>query len=138
MIEYVQAGTLVALLVFAIFYEKLSRSKFEELPDKADEITDQISKAAECLDDIADMINEFGVALNNSPVASSPSSPIEMILASFMSKMGQPNEHGTKTHQRKIHEIDPTPTLETEDEPWLTSQYRHLLPILLTSGMFRH
>jgi hypothetical protein len=97
MIEYVQAGTLVALLVFAIFYEKLSRSKFEELPDKAD------------------MINEFGVALNNSPVASSPSSPIEMILASFMSKMGQPNEHGTKTHQRTLHEIDPTPTLETED-----------------------
>ena len=116
MIEYVQAGTLVALLVFAIFYEKLSRSKFEELPDKADEITDQISKAAECLDDIADMINEFGVALNNSPVASSPSSPIEMILASFMSKMGQPNEHGTKTHQRTLHEIDPTQTLETEDE----------------------
>jgi len=116
MIEYVQAGTLVALLVFAIFYEKLSRSKFEELPDKADEITDQISKAAECLDDIADMINEFGVAINNSPVASSPSSPIEMILASFMTKMSQPQEHGPKIKSdRSLHEIHPTPTLETED-----------------------
>ena len=115
MIEYAQALTLLALLVFAVYVEKTTRSKLEELPEKTEAVTYQIERMTEVLDDIADLLNEAMHAVGNSAIAQTPSSPVEAILSAFIGNMTSKANHGTETHQRQIHEIDPTQTLETED-----------------------
>ena len=115
MIEYAQAFALFALLGFAFFMEKTMRSKIEELPSQTEAITDKITGMTEVLDDIADLLNEAMHAVGNSSIAQTPSSPVEAILSAFIGNMTSKANHGTETHQRQIHEIDPTQTLETED-----------------------
>jgi len=115
MIEYVQALALFALLGFAFFMEKTMRSKIEELPSQTEEITDKITGMTEVLDDIADLLNEAMQVIGNSTNPHTPSSPIEAILTSFIGNLTTPKNHGPQENQRTIHEINPTPTLETED-----------------------
>jgi len=116
MIEYVQAFALFALLAFAFFVEKSMRSKIEELPSQTEEITDKITGMTEVLDDIADLLNEAMQAVGNSAITHTPSSPIEALLTSFIGNLTTPKNHGTETHQRQIHEIDPSQNTETENE----------------------
>ena len=115
MMEMIQAVILLALLGFAFFMEKSMRSKIEELPSQTEAITDKITGMTEVLDDIADLLNEAMHAVGNSSIAQTPSSPVEAILSAFIGNMTSKANHGTETHQRQIHEIDPTQTLETED-----------------------
>ena len=115
MIEYAQAFALFALLGFAFFMEKSMRSKIEELPSQTGQITDKITTCTEVLDDIADLLNEAMHAVGNSAIAQTPSSPMEAILSAFIGNMTSKANHGTETHQRTIHEINPTPTHETQD-----------------------
>jgi hypothetical protein len=114
MIEYVQAFALFALLAFAIFAEKTMRSRIEELPDQTEVITDKITRMTEVLDDIADLLNEALHAVGSSPLAQTPSSPVEAILNAFIGNMTSKANHGPQENQRTIHEIDPTPQEQTE------------------------
>ena len=117
MIEYAQAFALFALLGFAFFMEKSMRSKIEELPSQTEAITDKITGMTEVLDDIADLLNEAMNAVGNSAIAQTPSSPVEAILSAFIGNMTSKANHGTETHQRQIHEIDPTQNeSQTENE----------------------
>ena len=108
MIEYAQAFALFALLAFAFFAERTMRSRIEELPSQTEAITDKITGMTEVLDDIADLLNEAMHAVGNSAIAQTPSSPVEAILSAFIGNMTSKANHGTETHQRQIHEIDPT------------------------------
>ena len=113
--EMIQAVILLALLGFAFFMEKSMRSKIEELPSQTEQITDKITGMTEVLDDIADLLNEAMHAVGNSAIAQTPSSPVEAILSAFIGNMTSKANHGTETHQRQIHEIDPTQnTTQTE------------------------
>ena len=115
MIEYAQTFAMFAILAFGFYIEKSMRSKIEELPSQTGQITDKITTCTEVLDDIADLLNEAMHAVGNSAIAQTPSSPMEAILSAFIGNMTSKANHGTETHQRQIHEIDPTQTLETED-----------------------
>ena len=116
MIEYVQAFALFALLAFAIFAEKTMRSRIEELPDQTEVITDKITRMTEVLDDIADLLNEALHAVGSSPLAQTPSSPVEAILNAFIGNMTSKANHGRtqEPQEREIHDIDPTPQEQTE------------------------
>jgi len=118
MLEYIQTSTLLALLVFFIYLEKTMRSKIEEMPSPTGDIENKITGMTEVLDDIADLLND---GLNMVTDKTNPNPQAGMDIPSlltnlFMSKVNMPQEHGTKTHQREIHEVHPTPTLETENE----------------------
>ena len=63
--------------------EKSMRSKIEELPPQTEAITDKITGMTEVLDDIAELLNEAMNAVGNSPIAQTPSSPVEAILSAF-------------------------------------------------------
>jgi len=115
MIEYVQAFALFALLAFAVYVEKSTRSTLEEMPEKTEAVTVKIERMTEVLDDIANLLNEGLHAIAGSGPAQTASNPMEMILSTLMSSMTSKANHGTETHQREIHEIDPNPTLEAED-----------------------
>ena len=115
MIEYAQALTLLALLVFAVYVEKTTRSKLEELPEKTEAVTYQIERMTEVLDDIANLLNEGLHAIAGGSTTQTASNPMEMILSTLMSSMTSKTNHGPQENQRTIHEINPTPTLETED-----------------------
>ena len=115
MIEYAQALTLFALLAFAVYVEKSTRSNLEEWPEKTEAVTIQIERMTEVLDDIANLLNEGLHAIAGSSTTQTASNPMEMILSTLMSSMTSKANHGPTTQERTIHEIDPTPTLETED-----------------------
>jgi len=116
MIEYVQAFALFALLAFAVYVEKSTRSTLEEMPEKTEAVTVKIERMTEVLDDIANLLNEGLHAIAGSGPAQTASNPMEMILSTLMASMTSKRNDGTETHQREIHEIHPTQTLETEDE----------------------
>ena len=115
MIEYVQAFALFALFAFAVYVEKSTRSNLEEWPEKTEAVTNQIERMTEVLDDIANLLNEGLHAIAGSGPAQTASNPMEMILSTLMASMTSKRNDGTETHQREIHEIHPTQTLETED-----------------------
>ena len=115
MIEYVQAFALFALLAFALYVEKSTRTTLEEMPEKTEAVTVKIERMTEVLDDIANLLNEGLHAIAGSGPAQTASNPMEMILSTLMASMTSKANHGTQENQREIHEINPTPTLETED-----------------------
>jgi len=117
MIEYVQAFALFALFAFAVYVEKSTRSNLEEWPEKTEAVTNQIERMTEVLDDIANLLNEGLHAIAGSGPAQTASNPMEMILSTLMASMTSKRNHGPQENERTIHEIHPTQTLETEDEP---------------------
>ena len=116
MLEELQTLALVGLLVSTYFLTIGCRNIGESLPHESSHITDKVGRATEVLDDIADLLNEALQSLGGIGPAQTPSSPMEAILNGFITSMTSKANHGTETHQREIHEIHPTQTLETEDE----------------------
>ena len=123
MLEELQTLALVGLLVSTYYLTIGCRNISESLPhesgyisDKVEGVTTKVSGMTEVLDDIANLLNEGLNALGGTAPSQTPSSPVEMILASLMSGMTSKPTHGnTQQTEREILEIDPTPTLETED-----------------------
>ena len=92
------------------------RSKIENLPSQTADVEDKISGMTEVLDDIADLLNEGLQSLTGTGHTQTPSSPMEAILSGLIGSMTSKTNHGPTTQERTIHEINPNPTLETENE----------------------
>jgi len=117
MMEYVQALILFALLAFALYVEKSTREKLEEMPEKTEAVTVKIERMTEVLDDIANPLNEGIHALAGGSGTHTPSSPIEGLLNAFIGNLTAPKNHGPQENQRSVYEIDPTPNeSQTENE----------------------
>jgi len=84
---------------------------------KSVEITDELKDITTILDDIADLFNDALGAVANSPIAQTPSSPMESILNGLISSVMTPKSHGSTQEPQigEVHEINPTP-LTTKDE----------------------
>jgi len=93
---------------------------FHQFENKADVIDGNLSQVRDLLDEALDFINDFA----SSPVQQSPQNMglseviASTILNRFIPSTPMPSDHGATTQQveRAIYEIDPTTTLETEDE----------------------
>ena len=115
MIEYAQAFALFALLAFAFFAERTMRSRIEELPDQTEVITDKITRMTEVLDDIADLLNEALHAIGSSPLAQTPTSPVEAILNAFIGNMTSKPNHGNPTQQEEWEVLPPNDDSTTQE-----------------------
>ena len=116
MLEELQTLALVGLLVSTYYLTIGCRNIGDSLPHESGNISDKVAGATEVLDDIADLLNEALQTIAGGGATQTPSSPMEAILNGFISSMtSKPNHGNTQQTEREILEIDPTPTLETED-----------------------
>ena len=116
MIEYLPTLLLLCLLISAVFLIRLLLEMPKDIGSKSVEITDELKDITTILDDIADLFNDALGAVANSPIAQTPSSPMESILSGLISSVMSPKTHGSQEQtDRQIHEINETP-LETENE----------------------
>ena len=89
----------------------------ESIGSKSEVITTELKDISITLNDIADLFNDALNAINNSPVAQTPSNPMEAILSGLISSVITPKSHGStqEPEEREIYEVIP-PTQQTENE----------------------
>lgn len=115
MLDYLYALSLLSITI-TLFYLTKSCFQFKgEIPYQGEEITNRIEKVHGVLDELADIISEFGQSMPVSDIAQTPSNPLMSILASIISPTPSPQGHGETTQERAIYEIDENKT-KTEDE----------------------
>ena len=116
MLEYLTALTML-LLVFghALLIQKCTKLT-DDLEPSAQSLSIELKEITTILDDIADLFNGALDLVNNSPIAQTPSSPMESILSGLISSVMATKSHGNpQTENRPIQEIDITPQVETEN-----------------------
>ena len=116
MLEELQTLALVGLLVSTYYLTIGCRKIGDSLPHESESITDKVSGVTEVLDDIANLLNEGLGAIAGTGMTQTPSSPVEMLLSGFISRMTSPPEHGPLKEEWQIRKDDSPPTLETENE----------------------
>jgi len=116
MIELLPTLLLLCLLISAVFLIRLFLQMPDSLDSKTDYLTTELKDISITLNDIADLFNDALGAINNSPIAQTPSSPMESILSGLISSVMSPKSHGSTQEPQigEVYEINPTP-LETED-----------------------
>ena len=115
MLQELQTLLLVGLLVSTYYLTVGCRNISASLPAESGQISDKVASCTEVLDDIADLLNEGLAGLSTAGGTQTPSSPMEAILGGLISSMTNKANHGPQENERTIHEINPTPTHETED-----------------------
>ena len=117
MIEHLPSFLLLCLLISVVFLIRLLLEMPNSMDSKTDVIHTELKDISTILDDIADLFNDALGAVANSPIAQTPSSPMESILSGLISSVMTPKTHGNpQTQDRPIQEIDITPQVETENE----------------------
>jgi predicted PurR-regulated permease PerM len=117
MIELLPTLLLLCLLISVVFLIRLFLQMPDSLDSKTDYLTTELKDISITLNDIADLFNDALGAINNSPIAQTPSSPMESILSGLISSIMTPKSHGSTQEPQigALYEIDPTP-LQTENE----------------------
>ena len=108
-------SVLFLVIGHALLIKKCSKLT-DELEPSAQSLSTELKDITTILDDIADLFNDaIGIA-NNSPLAQTPSSPMESILSGLISSVMAPKTHGNTQEPQvgPIYEINETP-LETEN-----------------------
>ena len=118
MLEEIQAASLLLLIIGHGFLIRGCFKINHELPVQGGRITEALGDTSSLIDEMLDLLSELTNGLSQS-TESSPSGPVDLpsLLSMFlMNRTGLGSQHGTQTLQRAIHEINPNPTLETENE----------------------
>ena len=117
MIEYLPSFFLLCLVLSVVFLIRLLLEMPESIDEKTDYLTTELKDISVTLNDIADLFNDALGAINNSPVAQTPSSPMEAILSGLISSVMSPNSHGSTQEPEigEVYEIHPSPP-QTENE----------------------
>jgi hypothetical protein len=115
MIEYFTALSLLFLVIGHGLLIKKCTKLTDELQPSADHLSTELKDITSILDDIADLFNDAIGIVNNSPLAQTPSSPMESILSGLISTVMSPKIDGTQ-QARAIQEIHPKENSETENQ----------------------
>ena len=120
MLDEIQAVALLCLIGCHYFLIRGCFGIREELPIQGGHISDKIERTGDLLDEVAQLISDFSEKLGSKPNVQPPSSPMEAIFTSLISKMTMPSEHGRP--QKDEWEIlpkdnDPPNPTQTENEP---------------------
>ena len=118
MLEYLTALTMLVLVFGHALLIKKCTKLTDGLEPSAQSLSTELKDITGILDDIADLFNDAISIVNNSPIAQTPSSPMEAILSGLISTVMTPKEHGStqEPENRQIHEINPKEKSETENE----------------------
>jgi len=116
MLEAVQAISLFALIIAHYFLIRGCFSIKEEMPIQGERITGKIDSISEYLDELNQLISDFSDSMPTNAGNHPPSSPMELLLTSFMSSMTKQN-HAPKESEWEIlpNEDDTKTTVQAED-----------------------
>jgi hypothetical protein len=117
MIEYFTALSLLFLVIGHGLLIKKCTKLTEDLEPSAQSLSTELKDITSILDDIADLFNSSLEYIGNSPIAQTPSSPMESILSTVLSGIMTPKPHGPTQEPQvgEIYEVHPPPK-QTEDE----------------------
>ena len=87
----------------------------EIIPNHGDSVASEASQIKDILDELADLLNAGIESIPTQAITSNAQSLPEILLTGLMSNFAGGSAHGPQENERTIHEINPTPTLETED-----------------------
>ena len=116
MLEAVQAISLLALIVAHYFLIRGCFSIKEEMPIQGNRITTKIDTVSNYLDELNQLISDFSDSMPSSGNNHPPSSPMEVLLTSFMSSMTKQN-HAPKEAEWEILQDNPNKTAQAQDQP---------------------
>ena len=116
MLEEMQSLALLGLLVCQYYLIRGCFRINESIPAAGGGIRDEITRTADLLDEVAQLISDLGDSVPAAAPAAEPNSPFGMILNSLLSGKGMGGEHGTTQQEWTVHEdpLDPTTTQEYE------------------------
>jgi hypothetical protein len=118
MIEYLPSFFLLCLVLSVVFLIRLLLEMPDSMDSKTDYLTTELKDISITLNDIADLFNDALGAINNSPIAQTPSSPMESILSGLISSVMSPKNHGNTQEPQvgPIYEFNETRQVEAHYE----------------------
>jgi hypothetical protein len=114
MLDYLQAFSLLGLIVTHYFLVRGCFSIKTELPIQGGHITTRLDRTADLLDEVAQLIADLSDSSPVGPVAQPPSGLGEMVANLFLTKMQNTSEHAPPSAEWEIFQND-TDTPPTND-----------------------
>ena len=120
MLDELQAASLLLLIVGHGFLIRGCFSIRDGLPVTGDQISGKIEGVSTLLDEMNDLIHSLTelVPSGTPPASAQTGSVMEVLLSTFLNSgtTSQANHGNTLTQEWQVHENNPPPTLETENE----------------------
>lgn len=116
MLDAIQATSLLALIIAHSFLIRGCFKIKEEMPIQGTRITTKIDTVSEYLDELNQLISDFSDSMPSNNNTQTASSPMEVLLTSFMSSMTKQN-HAPKESEWEVlpPNEDSTPPVEAQD-----------------------
>ena len=115
MLNELSAAALFGLIICQYYLIRGCFGIRESIGSNGGEITSKIDRTADLLDEVAQLISDFSDGLSPEGNIQPPTSPMETIFTSLISKMTMPqtgNEDGSQEEWTVHEEKDYTPTSE--------------------------
>lgn len=116
MLDEIQAVALLCLIGCHYFLIRGCFGIKQEIPITGEAITDKITRTSDYLDEIAQIISDFTDSIDL-PKPQTPTSPVEALLTSFISRMNMAGSNATKSEEWEVLPPNETQTKQAQDEP---------------------
>ena len=117
MLEYLYALSLLSITITLFYLTKSCFAFRGEIPHQGEQISNRIDKIHSVIDELADIIHEFGSSTPVQSMTQPEGNLMQTLLASFLTPKPMASEHGeTQNTNRTIHEVDEKNITEIETE----------------------
>jgi len=115
MLEEMQSLALLGLLVCQYYLIRGCFRINESIPVAGGGIREEITRTADLLDEVAQLIADLGDAVPAQPPAAGGDSPIGLLLNSLLSPKPMGGNHATTSEEWEVLPNDPDPTVTTQN-----------------------
>lgn len=116
MLDYLQAFSLLALIITHFFLVRGCFSIKEELPLQGGILAGRLDRTADLLDEVAQLIADLSDGSTANPPVAQVDSPFGVILNALMSRPTMESKHGPKEQEWEIYPNDTNPTTQENDQ----------------------
>lgn len=117
MLDYLQAFSLLALIVTHFFLVRGCFSIKEQLPLQGGMLATRIDRTADLLDEVAQLIADLSDGANVPAVAQPPSGLGEMVAMFLNNRMNTASAHGPQESEWEIYPPNDDPTTQENNQP---------------------
>ena len=114
MLEYLTAASLLLLIIAMGYLIKGCFGIHQELPNQGNLLGSKITRVAELIDEVCQLISDFSDNMGHPPTPQPSSNPMEAILTSLISNISMPSGHGSQ-EEREIYPTDED-TQQTQED----------------------
>jgi len=117
MLDYLQAFSLLALIVTHFFLVRGCFSIKEELPLQGGILAGRIDRTADLLDEVAQLIADLSDGSSQTAVAQPPAGLGEMVAMFLNNRMNTASAHGQTSEEWEVYPPNDDPTTTSEASP---------------------